>query len=442
MMTNKYQINQDYLVKFADWKNSKNENSVGFISEIAENSKNLFAESKFPTTKDEEWRFTNISNFLKSDLKPATFEDFASKLIPESVFQNSLKNTKSIKLVFQNGFFNEHLSSISNLNGKVVLGSVDKISKEKPELFAKYFNKSKNTKSTFELLNNLFAVDGFFLFVPKNVVVEMPIEVINLIGNETQNLLVSTHNLIIVEENAEVKVIFQSVLDNSHTNYHNYFTEIFGGKSSRIEIYDTEESLINKIGTTEIVLEENSLFNHFSFSLSANFVRNNLNAKLNGEHIEAHFYGLYTEKQNEHVDNHTFINHAKPNCFTNEVYKGILTDNSKAVFSGKILVEKDSQKTNAYQSNKTILLSDNARIDTKPQLEIYADDVRCTHGATVGQLDKDSLFYIISRGIPKEIAQSMLIRAFLAEVIDAIKIPELREQINHKVFFSLNQREI
>jgi Fe-S cluster assembly protein SufD len=184
------------------------------------------------------------------------------------------------------------------------------------------------------------------------------------------------------------------------------------------------------------------VFNQFNITFGGELVRNDINSQLDGENIETHFYGLYMINGKQHVDNHTFVDHAKPNCMSNELYKGILDENARGVFNGKIIVRQDAQKTNAYQQNKTILLSNSAKIDTKPQLEIFADDVKCSHGATVGHLDDESEFYIRSRGVPKELAKSMLIRAFANDVIETIKISELKDQINHMIFEHLHKIEI
>jgi Fe-S cluster assembly protein SufD len=177
-------------------------------------------------------------------------------------------------------------------------------------------------------------------------------------------------------------------------------------------------------------------------SFGGKLVRSDINSTLDNENITTNYYGLYLGSGKQHIDNHTFVNHAKPNCESNELYKGILDDESRGVFNGKIWVEKDAQKTNAYQSNKTILLSKKASIDTKPQLEIYADDVKCSHGATVGHLDDQAYFYIRSRGVSPEVAKSMLIRAFVDDVVESIKIENLKEQLNHMIFKHLHRIEI
>ena len=196
------------------------------------------------------------------------------------------------------------------------------------------------------------------------------------------------------------------------------------------------------IEKVQAIQKKNSVFNHYNINFGGAIVRNDINTLHDDQNIETHYYGLYLAHGKQHVDNHTFIDHAKPNCMSNELYKGILDDNSRGVFNGKIIVRKDAQKTNAYQQNKTILLSKSATIDTKPQLEIFADDVKCSHGATVGHLDDTSEFYIRSRGVPQELAKSMLIRAFANDVIDTVKIEPLKEQINHMIFEHLHRVEI
>jgi Fe-S cluster assembly protein SufD len=219
-----------------------------------------------------------------------------------------------------------------------------------------------------------------------------------------------------------------------HNEYHIAESAVF-------DIYKIQNEKRNSyhIDNSEIVQEKGSIFTHISFDFGSVLTRNDLRADLIGENIETNLYGLYLTNDNRHVDNHTYVDHSAPNCESNELYKGILDDKSTGVFSGKILVKKDSQKTNAYQSNKNILLSEEARIDTKPQLEIYADDVKCSHGATVGSLDKEAYFYIRSRGIPAAEAQSMLIKAFAEDVVQNIKIQEIHKDINNLIFNNLNR---
>ena len=344
------------------------------------------------------------------------------------------------KVVFVNGFFSEKFSDIKNLPENVFIGSLKKASDEIPDIVKKYYGKTLVNQNAFELLNEAFTSDGLFVYIPKNVILELPVEAV-FIADNAGGKMISPRNLVIAEENSEVNIFTDYSSSAAETYFTNSITEIFGDKNSRITFLEVqaENNESYRIGTTKMRLKDSALLNHFVLTQSGKLARNNLNAELDGENIEAHFYGFYIAKEKRHIDNHTFIDHAKPNCFSNEIYKGILEDEAKAVFGGRILVRKDSQKTNAFQSNKTILLSDKARIDTKPQLEIYADDVKCTHGATVGQLDKEALFYIISRGISSEAARSMLIKAFANDFLEPIKLDVVKENINNRIFKTIEE---
>lgn len=216
-------------------------------------------------------------------------------------------------------------------------------------------------------------------------------------------------------------------------------TEIYTGENSNIEMYRIQDENLNSylVTLTQAEQRRGSVFTTYTVTTGGSLVRNDINTVLDGENCEAHLYGLYLTEDSQHVDNHTLIDHAKPHCLSNELFKGVLNDKSYAVFNGKVFVRPDAQKTNAYQSNKNILLSKDATVDTKPQLEIFADDVKCSHGATVGQLDDDSLFYLRSRGISEDMARSILIRAFASDVFEEIKLDAVHEHINNLIFKKL-----
>jgi len=216
------------------------------------------------------------------------------------------------------------------------------------------------------------------------------------------------------------------------------------GKNANLDLFKVQNENNNSyhIDTTNAEQNRDSIFSHYSMSFGGGIVRNDINSILKDEHSLCNYYGLSLGNESQHIDNHTLVDHAAPDCDSNELYKGILDDNARGVFNGKIMVRKDAQRTNAYQSNKTVLLSKNSNIDTKPQLEIYADDVKCSHGATVGHLDDLALFYVRSRGIPEELAKSMLIRAFANDVVEKVKIESLRNKLNHMIFAHLQRIEI
>ncbi len=436
-------IKDFYIDKFIDFEKKLNGKSKTNFHSFRKDAIAKFKEIDFPTTKNEEWRFTDVSPITKQNFIPA---NLISKIkIDKSKVEKLIFTGFDFHLlVFVNGIFEPSLSEIKDLPKNVFVGSLKKFQAEKEDLFYKHFNKIVSNDTAFNFLNSSFSVDGFAVYVPKNIVLEKPIQVLFINGSEDENILISPRNLFVVEENSQMKIIVNYNGLNNQKYFSNIITEIFIGENAIVDYYQIQNENDDSyhIEKIQAIQKDKSLFNQFNITFGGEIVRNDINSKLDGEYIETHFYGLYMINGKQHVDNHTFVDHAKPNCMSNELYKGILDENSHGVFNGKIIVRQDAQKTNAYQQNKTILLSKGATIDTKPQLEIFADDVKCSHGATVGHLDEDSEFYIRSRGVPKELAKSMLIRAFANDVIETMKITELKEQINHMIFQHLHQIEI
>ncbi|MFZ5948412.1 MAG: Fe-S cluster assembly protein SufD [Stygiobacter sp.] len=432
-----------YIDKFIDFEKKLNGESITNFHSFRKDAIAKFKEIDFPTTKNEEWRFTDVSPITKQNFIPA---NLISKIkIDKSKVEKIIFTGFDFHLlVFVNGIFEPSLSEIKDLPKNVFVGSLKKFQAEKEDLFYKHFNKIVSNDTAFNFLNSSFSVDGFAVYVPKNIVLEKPIQVLFINGSEDENILISPRNLFVVEENSQMKIIVNYNGLNNQKYFSNIITEIFIGENAIVDYYQIQNENDDSyhIEKIQAIQKDKSLFNQFNITFGGEIVRNDINSKLDGEYIETHFYGLYMINGKQHVDNHTFVDHAKPNCMSNELYKGILDENSHGVFNGKIIVRQDAQKTNAYQQNKTILLSKGATIDTKPQLEIFADDVKCSHGATVGHLDEVSEFYIRSRGVPKELAKSMLIRAFANDVIETMKITELKEQINHMIFQHLHQIEI
>ena len=273
-----------------------------------------------------------------------------------------------------------------------------------------------------------FMKDGFCLHVPKGVTMDYPVQVLSISDNEKNTPWIQPHNLMVMEAAAHATVYSHNVSLGKERSMSNVVTEIAVAQDANL----TFHQLINDVDEAAHVhrtfaqQEKNSIFTHFSFNLNAGFIRNDLNIEVNGEHAETNMYGLYLPKRKQLMDNHTTIDHKVPNCNSNELYKGVLNDTSVGVFNGKVYVRQDAQKTNAFQSNKNILLSDKATMNTKPQLEIWADDVQCSHGATSGQLEKEPIFYMMSRGIPAKKAKVMMVYAFAAELFDALKADQYK----------------
>ncbi len=436
-------IKEWYLSNFKIFEEKLNGQSSTFLHTYRKEALNKLAEINFPTLRDEEWKYTSVSPILKDNFIPV------SGLPKTNLSKNDLKNYiiggfDNYLMTFVNGIFNEDLSDLSDIPQNVIISSINKIAKSNPKLIEGYFNKYTKIDNAFNALNFIYSTDGALVVVPDNILLEKPIQILYLNGSEEINVLSTPHNLIIAGKNSQVKVISNYSGINGSYYLTNAITEVHADENSIVDFYkvQNENGKSHHIEKIQAYQKKKSIFNQYNFTFGGSIVRNDINSILDDENIETHYYGLYLAKGNQHIDNHTFVDHAKPNCISNEIYKGILDDNSRGVFNGKIIVRRDAQKTNAYQQNKTILLSKNARIDTKPQLEIFADDVRCTHGAAIGHLDDTANFYIRTRGISDELAKSMLIRAFAYDVVETVKIEQLRDQINHMIFKHLQRVEI
>ena len=432
-----------YLSNFKPFEEKLNGQSKSFLHDIRKEALKQLAEIDFPTNKNEEWKYTNVSPILKHNFVPAVnsvLPEYSKDQIKEFLFNAFDYHL----LVFVNGIFSEELSEISELPNGVIVGSLKKIYEENPELIDGYINKLSKIDNAFNALNTLYALDGLIAIVPDGMIIEKPIQVLYLNSSDKESVLSMPRNLIVAGKNSQLSVIANYRGFNGKIYFSNIITEVFVDEYAIVDLCKVQNENLESyhIEKVQAYQKKNSVFNHYNINFGGAIVRNDINSVLDAENIETHYYGLYMANEKQHMDNHTFIDHTKPNCMSNEVYKGILDDHSRGVFNGKIIVRKDAQKTNAYQQNKTILLSKTATIDTKPQLEIFADDVKCSHGATVGHLDETSEFYIRSRGVPQELAKSMLIRAFANDVIETLKIEPLKEQINHMIFEHLHRIEI
>ena len=282
-------------------------------------------------------------------------------------------------------------------------------------------------------LNTAFAKDGAFIRVPANTVVNKPIEIVFFTTGAGSEVMTQPRNLIIVGENAQVQIIerHRSLTENAVLT--NVVTEMAVAESAIVHYYkvQNDNQAASLIDTTVVNQAGKSNVTVGTFSFGGKLVRNNLSFLLNGEYSETHMDGITIIGEGQHVDHHTLVDHKMPNCYSRELYKGIYDDNAHGVFNGKVIVRQDAQKTNAFQQNNNVLLTDKASVDTKPQLEIFADDVKCSHGCTVGQLDEEALFYLRSRGIPEREAKALLMYAFSADALNYVHIPELKSRLNY-----------
>ncbi len=416
-----------YLAQFDQLQKDLNGKSQEEIHRVRRRAIDQLALAGFPTTKDEEWKYTDIRPLLKTD-----FEFSNSSTVTESDIENyRINGLDSYQLVFINGNFRKDLSMRDDLPGNIQISPLhDYLENNKGALGNELTKHTPAGMDAFTALNTAFLHEGVVIVVPKNVVVDKPVHIIH-VNNGRAKTISTPRNLIVAEQGSELKVIESFGGLGSEEYFTNAVSEIIVGANAKIEHFkiQNENDAAFHVSSVFVHQERDSNYTSHNFVFGGKLVRNNISSKLDGEGINCILNGLYIGAGQQHIDNHTTIDHAKPNCHSEELYKGILDDKARGVFNGKIFVRQDAQKTNAIQNNNTILLSDNANIDTKPQLEIFADDVRCTHGATIGQLDEDAYFYLRSRGIDKVQARQLLIFAFASDVIDRVEIDPLRENL-------------
>ncbi|MFW5973149.1 MAG: Fe-S cluster assembly protein SufD, partial [Bacteroidota bacterium] len=338
-------------------------------------------------------------------------------------------------IVTVNGRFSDHLSQIGSLPKGVIVTGFAKAAAQHPELVDRYFNKTANVENeSFTALNTAFVQDGVFVFVPKNTVVEKPLHIINVLTSH-DDVFVQPRNLLVFEENSQAKLIESGHHREEARAFTNSVEEIFVARAANVDYYKIQDEgdTASQVNGTYVHQADSSVFSVNTITLSGAVVRNNLTVTLDGEHIESHLIGLVLPTGSQHIDVSTLIDHARPHCVSNELYKYVLDDAREGVFNGKVFVRQDAQQTNAFQENKSILLTETATMNAKPELEIYADDVKCSHGATTGQLDAEALFYLRSRGLPERLARGILLLAFARDILESVRIDALRTWLDQKM---------
>ncbi|MDC9721259.1 MAG: Fe-S cluster assembly protein SufD [Urechidicola sp.] len=396
-----------------------------------------FEKEGFPTRKDEEWKYTSLKSVLNHDY--SVFPESESAIEFKDVKKYFLHEIDSYKVVFIDGVYSSFLSETTHDGYDICLMSAALKKPKYKMVIDNFFNKIANHKNSLTNLNTAFALEGAYINIGKNTVLPKPIQIVNFYTGNEKEILLQPRNLIVVGENSHVQIIerHQSLTDNAALT--NSVTELFVNKRSIVDYYkiqndNTNASLIDNMFVQQ---KEHSIASVNTFSFGGKLTRNNVEFFHEGEHVESHINGISILKDKQHVDNHTLIHHKFPNCESFELYKGIYDDASTGVFNGKVIVDQEAQKTNAFQQNNNILIGDKASINAKPQLEIFADDVKCSHGCTIGQLDESALFYMQSRGIPAKEAKALLLYAFGNDVVEKIKIPELRTRITKLIALKL-----
>ena len=387
-----------------------------------------FSELGFPTTKLESWRFTNVDQIASTEFVLAE----PAEVLPLALEPYELHGVDGSQIVVVNGRFDRGLSQQKGLpNGVEVQSLAEAVASNSSTALSNLGQLANFKDHAFTALNTALISDGVVIRVPAHTIVSTPIHLLFVTTAVTDRM---THPrvLVVAEEGSQIQLV-ESYAGLGDTRYFtNAVTEIKGGQDAVIDHYKLlrESDKAFHIGSMQVVLSRGANFSSHSLTFGGSIVRNDVDAELTGEGVECTLNGLYLANGHRFIDNHTTIRHAKPHCNSHEFYKGILDAQAKAVFNGKIIVSIDAQKTDAKQTNKALLLSEDAQINTKPELEIFADDVKCTHGATIGQLDEDALFYLRTRGLTHQQARSVLIHAFASDLFNRIAIESIRVQLD------------
>lgn len=440
-MSNVAEARDFYQRHFARFENELAGDRRSWTHRIRKAAISRFAELSFPSTRHEEWKYTNVSPIAKIPFKPAGHG--LNGLTSETIARVSFRELADNQLVFVNGHYSRELSCLRRLPKDMRAGSLaaalsGDVGWVEPYL-ARYASYQDHA---FVALNTALMKDGSFVYVPNGKVIEEPIHLIFISTDQGEATVSYPRNLIVIGNDSQATIVESYVALENGVYFTNAVTEIVVGENAVVDHYkiQRESEQAFHVATLQASQGRSSSFSSHSISLGGALVRNDINSVLDGEGGECTLNGLYMVAGQQHVDNHTRIDHAKRHCTSRELYKGVLAGRARGVFNGKIYVHKAAQKTDAKQTNNNLLLSEDALIDTKPQLEIYNNDVKCTHGSTIGQLDEDGIFYLRSRGIGLEAARSLLTYAFASEVIGRMKIEAIRTRLE-EIFLMRFQKD-
>ena len=433
-MSSQTERSERFLNFYKDNIGKISENSSPYINSFRSEAIEKFRQLGIPTRKNESYKYTNLDTFFNHDFTDY-FMPGEHDFVKAEEFRCDVTDLDTHGVVLLNGFYPTINDKLRELPGGIWIGSMNEAAVKFSDKIKKHYGKYVNGNSDGLVhLNTAMASDGVFIFVPEGAVLKKPIQIVNLVQSDV-DIFNQHRNLIIVEKNADVTLIICDHTLSPQKFLTNAVTEVYVGENAQFDIIRVQNEHNNaaKITHTFIHQERNSKASSNNITLHGGLVRNSTHHYLGGEGADCHSYGLYLSDKFQHVDNYVNVDHAFPNCTSNQLFKGVLDDMATGAFNGRIYVHKDAQGTIAYQKNNNILLTDDAKMDTKPQLEIYADDVKCSHGATVGQLDDNALFYLRSRGIDKRQARLMLMFGFAHEVIQNIKVEALRERMDNLV---------
>jgi Fe-S cluster assembly protein SufD len=407
-----------------------------WLQDLRDHAASRFVELGFPTVRDEEWRFTNVAPIATTEFRPAASATLDAQTLGTFIYADA-----PYRLVVVNGRVSQELSRTTGLPVGVKFGSLATALADQADIVGRYLGQLADPSTrAFAALNTAFTSDGAYVYVPDGVVLEKPLQILFVsVSDGAVPNMSHPRTLIVASDRSQLQIVETYVSAPGQKHFTNAVTEVVAGESAVIDHYKVEEESIDAfhMASMHIHAARSANVSTHAFTLGGRIVRNDIVAVLDGEGAECTLNGLYVADGERLVDTHTTIDHAKPHCPSHEVYKGILGGRAKAVFNGKIIVRIDAQKTDAKQTNRALLLSDNATINTKPQLEIFADDVKCTHGAAIGQLDEDAIFYLRARGLTFLEARDMLIHAFAGEILERVKIEPLKIALETELYDQL-----
>ena len=421
----------EYINLYKQYHETIKKHSSSLMNAGRDASFALFEQLGFPTTKLEKYKYTDLTDALSYDYG-LNINRLSIPVNPYQVFKCDVPGIQSyLYFVLNDGFYPVNDKRNDDLPENVIICSLREASEKYLALVKKYYGKLTATKNDgLVAFNGAFAQDGFFMYVPENVQLDRPVQLINIMRSDV-DFMANSHNLIILEKNAKAQLL---VCDHTMDDVRfvtNRVTEVFVDEYATYEHYKLENTHNKTTNLSTLLIDQKASSNVLGniITLHNGVTRNTIEIGINGEHCETTLCGMVVGDKNQQVDNYTSIRHNKPNCHSTELFKYVLDDVSKGGFTGELYVARDAQKTQAYQTNKNILLNRTAKMRTKPQLEIYADDVKCSHGATIGQLDESAMFYMRQRGIPEKEARLLLMFAFTADVIDYIRIDALQDRM-------------
>ena len=403
------------------------------VHETRARSLRVFEDKGFPTKKDELWKYTSLEALIREDY--SLFPKSEVNIELKDVKKYFLYDTDTYKVIFIDGVYSPFLSNTTHDGLDVCLMSAALSKPKYRSLINTYFNKIAPSDESLTALNTSYAKEGAFVYIPKKTVAEKPIEIIHFSSGDQDSLWLQPRNLIVIDKNSQVQIIERHQSLKEHAVVTNSVTEIYVHEEAFVDYYKLQNDLTTAslIDNTFIQQEKNSHASVHTFSLGGKLIRNNLRYLHKGKHILSTLKGLTILQGKQHVDHSTMVHHSQPNCESHQDYKGIFSERSEGVFNGQILVDKIAQKTNAFQQNNNVLLDDKATVNSKPQLEIFADDVKCSHGCTIGQMDEEALFYLRTRGIPKKEARALMTYAFANNVLESVQLPSLKKRINGQI---------